>query len=172
MGLGQLASRGLRNFIATGLPGSPGDAVKRFALDGIMSGAYALTVPGEYANGAERAGLFAQDLALSAGSGLLTGGLVGAGSRMAGMRLRRARELAQYGDMAGSLVVPTVAYNTGLAPMTSYLDRRAEENAQLQAEMEREGAFKQGMKAAGTGFTEGISESPYVESIDRLLSYG
>lgn len=157
------------NFLRFAKPNGLGGLAMRLAPDAAMAGLYALTAPEDYVQSpAERAGLFVQDLALGGLSGMAAAGLAGATGKALGMRAGRARRLAGTADWIGSISVPMVAYSTGLAPVTAALDRRAAENAELQAEMDRKGAFEQGLMAAA----QGIGNTPLIESIDRVVPYG
>jgi hypothetical protein len=148
----------LTQFKHFGLPKGLGDAAARFGPDLAFSALYASTVPGEYANGPERLGLFAEDFASQAVPGALAAGIGGTVARRFGARQRMAGQIAGYLDMmfAGQL---------GLRPVAHALDERARKNAELQAQLEREGIFQQGLNAAAQRF----GQTPMVEGVDNAL---
>jgi len=148
-----------------GLPKGIGEAAQRFGPDLAFSALYASTVPADYANGPERLGLFAEDFASQAVPGVLAAGLGGTVARRFGARQRMAGQIAGYLDMGASLTTPMFAGQLGLRPVAHALDERAQKNAELQAQLEREGIFQQGLNAAAQRF----GQTPMVEGIDNAL---
>ena len=152
----------LRHF---GLPKGLGEAAARFGPDLAFSALYASTVPGDYANTPERLGLFAEDFASQAVPGMLAAAVGGTVARRFGARQRMAGQIAGYLDTAASLTAPMFAGQLGLRPVAHSLDERARKNAELQAQLEREGIFQQGLNAAAQRF----GQTPMVEGIDNAL---
>jgi hypothetical protein len=76
-----------------------------------------------------------------------------------------AGQIAGYLDMGASLTAPMFAGQLGLKPVARSLDERARKNAELQAQLEREGIFQQGLNAAAQRF----GQTPMVEGIDNAL---
>jgi hypothetical protein len=158
-----------KQLIGYGLPGDLGEAVGRFGPDLAFSALYAGTVPGEYANPMERIALGAEDLATQAVPGVLAAGLGGTIARRMGANRRLAGQIAGGVDMAASIGVPMFAQQMGLRPFASHLDERARKNAELQAQMEREGIFQQGLNAAADRF----GNSPMIQGLDGAFGgYG
>jgi hypothetical protein len=163
-GGGQRLVADLRRY---GLPDSPLAAATRFGPDLLFSGLYAASLPEEYANTGERAMLFGEDflsqslpgVAASAAAGALTRrfGVGGGGGR------RMAGSISGFADMAGSLAVPMALRMGNMLPVSRHLDARAQSNAQLQQEMAMQGAFEQGLQAAG----QGVTQSHLVTGVDR-----
>lgn len=149
-----------------GLPKNLGEAAGRFGPDLAFSALYASTVPQDYANGPERLGLFAEDFATQAVPGILAAGLGGIGARRFGANRRMAGQIAGYLDMGASFAAPLAAGPLGLRPMTRHLDERAMQNAELQAELERQGIFEQGLMAGA----QGIGGSHAISGIDAALA--
>jgi hypothetical protein len=155
----------LRQFKHFGLPQGLGDAAARFGPDLAFSALYASTVPGDYANTPERIGLAAEDFATQAVPGMLAAGIGGTLARRFGAGPRMAGQIAGYLDMGASLTAPMFAGQLGLKPVARSLDERAQKNAELQAQLEREGIFQQGLNAAAQRF----GQTPMVEGIDNAL---
>jgi hypothetical protein len=153
----------LRSF---GLPKDIGEAAGRFGPDLAFSALYASTVPQDYANGPERLGLFAEDFASQAVPGILAAGLGGVAARRFGASTRMAGQIAGYLDMGASIAAPMAAGPLGLRPMSRHLDERAMQNAELQAELERQGIFEQGLMAGAQRF----GDSHMIEGIDSALA--
>jgi len=157
---GERAVSDLKRF---GLPDSALSAATRFGPDLLFSGLYAASLPDEYASGGEKALLFAEDLTSQALPGLLASAGAGALTRRLGGSRRLAGQVAGYADMAGSIGVPMVMRSSGLLPMQRTLDARAQANAELQQQMAMQGAFDQGLQAAGGG----IMQSNALTGVDR-----
>ena len=149
-----------------GMPGSALEAAYRFGPDLAFAGLYAANVPKDYANGLERAGLFAEDLISQTLPGVIGSALVGVGARRLGVNPAMARSLAGTTDMIASMTAPMAARSFNLLPIQRGLDERAARNAQLQQEMERQGIFEQGLMAGA----QGLSGSVPVRSIDAALA--
>jgi len=149
-----------------GLPGNALEAAYRFGPDLAFAGLYAANVPEGYANGFERAGLFAEDALSQTLPGVIGSALVGVGARKLGLRPGMARSLAGTTDMIASMTVPMAARSMGLLPVQNSLDARAARNAQLQQQMEAQGIFEQGLVAGA----QGLSGAPAVRSIDAALA--
>lgn len=156
--------RQLRHF---GMPSSTGEALMRFGPDLGFSALYAATVPDGYANGVERAGLFMEDIATQSVPGMLGSALVGTAARRLGAGLPMARQLAGGADMIGSIAGPMLAGPLGLRPVSRSLDERAAKNAELQRQMELEGAFA----AGANSILPGLGNLHSVQTIDQAL-YG
>lgn len=156
-------ARLLRDFKQYGLPDSPASAAMRFAPDLLFSGLYASSLPEEYANGGEKALLFGEDLASQALPGMLASAGAGFLTRRFGGSRRLAGQLAGFADMAGSIGVPMALRMGGMLPMQRQLDARAQANAELQQQMAMQGAFDQGLQAAGGG----ILQSNALTGVDR-----
>ena len=149
-----------------GLPKGAGEAAARFGPDLAFSALYAGTVPADYANGMERAGLLAEDFATQAIPGVLAAGLGGTIARRFGASPRMAGQIAGYLDMGASITAPMIAGPLGLRPMSRSLDERATKNAELQAQLEREGIFQQGLIQGAQGF----GNSHMISGIDNALA--
>ena len=162
----RMAGSLLRQLKTYGLPRSGGEALGRFGMDAAFSGLYAATVPGEYANPLERVGLFAEDMATQSLPGIAAAGLTGLAARRFGMSHHRARELAGTADMVGSLAGPMLAGPLGLRPISRILDERAMKDAELQRQLELQGAFEQGLNSLGQGFVN----TPAVQGVGNTLS--
>lgn len=156
----------LTQFKHFGLPKDLGEAAGRFGPDLAFSALYASTVPGEYANTPERLGLFAEDLLTQSVPGVLAAGLGGTVARRFGARQRMAGQIAGYLDMGASMAAPIAAGPLGLRPVSRALDERAQKNAELQAQLEREGIFQQGLMAGA----QGLGNSHMVAGIDGALA--
>jgi hypothetical protein len=149
-----------------GMPKGLGDAAARFGPDLAFSALYASTVPGEYANGPERLGLFAEDLLTQSVPGVLAAGVGGTVARRFGARQRMAGQIAGYLDLGASMAAPIAAGPLGLRPISKGLDEKARQNAELQAQLEREGIFQQGLMAGA----QGLGNSHMVAGIDNALA--
>lgn len=148
-----------------GVPGSAMEALGRFGPDLLFSGLYATSMPKDYANTPERIGLMAEDFASQAIPGVLAAGLGGLAARRLGVSPRLAGQIAGGADMTASIAVPMFTQQMGLRPVSAHLDERARKNAELQAQLEREGIFQQGLQAAA----QGLGQTPMVEGIDNTL---
>ena len=150
-----------------GLPESVGDAAMRFGPDIGFSALYAATVPEGYANAGERAGLFAEDVLTQTLPGLVGSAVVGTAARRMGASKAMAHQLAGGADMIGSMAGPMLAGPLGLRPVSRSLDERAMKDAELQRQLELEGAFAQGANSV----LPGLGNLRPVQTIDQAL-YG
>ena len=166
MGKARMAGTLLQNIGRYGLPRSAGDALGRFGLDAAFSGLYAATVPGDYANPMERAGLFLEDMATQSLPGIAAAGISGVAARKLGMNHAQARHIAGTADMIGSMAGPMLAGPIGLRPISRALDERAMQNAELQRQMELQSAFEQGLSSVGSSFVN----TPMVQGVGNSLS--
>lgn len=160
------ASKLVKQIAGYGLPRNLGEAAGRFGPDLAFSALYAATVPGEYANGMERAGLFAEDLLTQSVPGVLASGLGGTAARRFGANRATASGIANALDMGFSIAAPMAAGPLGLRPMSRALDEKAMKNAELQAQLEREGIFQQGLMAGA----QGLGGSHMITGIDNALA--
>lgn len=164
-----LAMRSLKEAQHFGVPKTLGEAAMRVGPDALFSTMYAATVPDDYANPLEKAGLFTEDFLTQSVPGILAAGLGGAAARRLGMGTRMAGQIAGGLDMAASLGFPMVAGSLGLRPMSHTLDERAKKNAELQARMDREGIFQQGLQAGANQF----AQTPLIQGLDGMTGlYG
>jgi hypothetical protein len=150
-----------------GLPSSAGEAAMRFGPDIGFSALYAATVPQGYAEGGERVGLFAEDMLTQTLPGVLGSAVVGTAARRMGASKAMAHQLAGGADMIGSITGPMLAGPLGLRPVSRSLDERAAKNAELQRQMELEGAFA----AGANSILPGLGNLHSVQTLDQAL-YG
>jgi hypothetical protein len=148
------------------LPSGALETLGRFGPDLLFSGLYATQVPQGYANTPERVGLFAEDFTTQAIPGVLASGLTGIAARRMGVKPATARHLAGGVDTVVSMTAPMFAGQMGLRPVSAHLDARAQKNAELQAQLEREGIFQQGLNAAAERF----SQTPMALGLDYTLN--
>jgi hypothetical protein len=167
MGKARMAGSILRQLKTFGLPSSAGEAAMRFGPDIGFSALYAATVPQGYAEGGERVGLFAEDMLTQTLPGVLGSAVVGTAARRMGASPMMARQLAGGADMMGSIAGPMLAGPLGLRPVSRSLDERAAKNAELQRQLELEGAFA----AGANSLMPGLGSLRPVQTIDQAL-YG
>jgi hypothetical protein len=166
---GRLPELLMRDVKRYGLPASLGETAMRVAPDALFSTMYAATVPDEYASGTERAGLFTEDFLTQSLPGMLAAGIGGAAARRFGASRQMAHQIAGGLDTVASLTFPMAAGSLGLRPVSHALDERAKKNAELQARMDREGIFQQGLQAGASQF----AQTPLVQGFDGLMGlYG
>jgi hypothetical protein len=152
-----------------GLPANLAEGAGRFGMDALFSTMYAATVPDDYANPLEKAGLFTEDLLTQSIPGVIAAGIGGAAARRLGASRSMAGHIAGGLDTAASLAFPMVAGSLGLRPMSHTLDERAKKNAELQARMDREGIFQQGLQAGANQF----AQTPLIQGLDGMTGlYG
>ena len=158
-----------RQALHYGVPQSPLEAAGRFGLDLFTSGMYASHVPEQYAHGGERALLGLEDFATQSIPGMLAAGAAGVIARRMGASPRMAGMIAGTADTAASMGVGMFAQDLGLKPFANHLDERARRDAELQAQMEREGIFQQGLNAAA----ERLGNTPMIQGLDYAFGgYG
>jgi len=160
-----------REALDYGLPHDLGGVVSRFGPDLAFSALYARTVPNEYVDDdpKKRLVLGVEDAFNQAIPGIVAAGLGGTIARRMGANHRLAGHIAGYADTIASLTVPMFSQQMGLRPFASHLDEQARKNAELQAQMEREGIFQQGLNAAAQRF----GDTPMIQGLDGAFGvYG
>lgn len=167
MGKARMAGSILKQLQQYGLPANLGEAALRFGPDIGFSALYAATVPEGYAQGGERVGLFAEDMLTQSLPGVIGSAVVGTAARRMGASKAMAHQLAGGADMLGSIAGPMLAGPLGLRPVSRGLDERAAKNAELQRQMELEGAFA----AGANSLVPGLGSLHSVQTIDQAL-YG
>lgn len=166
MAIPRLAGAMLGRFLKYGLGDDAAGVAMRVLPDVGFAALTSLTAPDDYARDpGERGALFLQDFLLGAAPGMLAGGAAGMAARRFGKSPSAARGIAGTADMIGSFTIPTAFYATGNAPVSKYLDERARKDAELQAELDRKGAFEQGLQSAAST----LAQSPYIQGPDQLI---
>ena len=168
----RMAGRLLKQLRGYGLPSGFGEAALRFGPDIGFSALYAATMPEGYFDendhlGLERMGVLLEDIGTQAMPGVLGSAVVGTAARRMGAGRNMARQLAGGADMIGSIAGPMLAGPLGLRPVSRSLDERAAKNAELQRQMELEGAFA----AGANSILPGLGNLHSVQTIDQAL-YG
>lgn len=168
MSAARMAGSAVREFLRYGLGDDALGVAMRFAPDVGIGLITAATAPeGYFESPWEKLAYGAEQVAVGALPGAFLGGTAGTlARRMFKADPDTARGIAGVADMVGSFAVPTLAYATNTAPVSRYLNERAEKNAKLQAEMDRKGAFEAGLQAAAGG----LAQSPYIQGTDQLIN--